>query len=146
MSFGVFRGGAKMTSLLKFGVLASLLTSRVSCPSPWARQNFPAPLKICLIGQKLQYQPQSVRRWSGLSMALGNIQSNLDNSRARADCVCSRYGLELLDFFSLAYNFSFLFPFEALEVAVLCFPNPSNNSYNIQQCSLKCCQVFTLEY
>ena len=34
--FGVFRGGAKMTSLL---------TSRVSYPSPWARQTLPAPLK-----------------------------------------------------------------------------------------------------
>ena len=44
-SFGVFRGGAKMTSLLKFKVLTSLLTSCVSCPSPWARQNCPAPLK-----------------------------------------------------------------------------------------------------
>ena len=26
--------------------LTSLLKSRVSCLSPWARQNFPAPLKI----------------------------------------------------------------------------------------------------
>ena len=42
----VLRGGAKATLFLKFRVLTSLLTSRVSCPSPWARQNFPAPLKI----------------------------------------------------------------------------------------------------
>ena len=46
MSFCGFRGGANMTSLLKFTVLKSLLTSRVSCPSRWARQNFPAPPKI----------------------------------------------------------------------------------------------------
>ena len=44
--FGVFLGGIKMTSILKFRVLTSCLTSRVSCFSPWARQNFPAPLKI----------------------------------------------------------------------------------------------------
>ena len=31
MSFGVFHGGEKMTSLLKFRVLTLLLTSRVSC-------------------------------------------------------------------------------------------------------------------
>ena len=36
----VFRGGAKVTSLLKFRVLTSLLTSRVSCLRPWARQKF----------------------------------------------------------------------------------------------------------
>ena len=54
-SFGVFRNGAKVTSLLKFRVLMSRLTSRVSCLSPSARQNFPAPLKynkLCLIGKK----------------------------------------------------------------------------------------------
>ena len=44
-SFGVFPGGAKMKSLLEVSVLTSLLMSRVSCLSPWARQNFPAPLK-----------------------------------------------------------------------------------------------------
>ena len=33
-SFGVFRGAAKVTSLLKFRVLMSLLTSRVRCFSP----------------------------------------------------------------------------------------------------------------
>ena len=37
--------------------LPSLLVSRVSCLSPWARQNFPAALKIekklCLIGKKI---------------------------------------------------------------------------------------------
>ena len=51
-----FRGGTKVTSLLKFRVLTSCLTSRVSCLSPWARQNFPAPQKTekkpCLIGKK----------------------------------------------------------------------------------------------
>ena len=45
-SFGVFRSGAKVTSLLKLKFLTSLLTSRVSVPSTWAKQNFPAPLKI----------------------------------------------------------------------------------------------------
>ena len=53
--FGVFRGGAKMTSLLKFTVLTSLLTLRVSCPSQWARQNFPGPLKHVKIEQNLSY-------------------------------------------------------------------------------------------
>ena len=37
---------AKVTSLLKFRVLISCLTSRVSCLSPLSRQNLPAPLKI----------------------------------------------------------------------------------------------------
>ena len=45
-SFGVYLGGAKVTSLLKFRVLTSCLTSLVNCLSPWARQNFPALLKI----------------------------------------------------------------------------------------------------
>ena len=40
-SFGVFRGG----EFSKFRILTSLLTLRVSCLSPWATQNFPAPLK-----------------------------------------------------------------------------------------------------
>ena len=35
-----------MTSLLKFSVLMSLLTSRASCLASWKRQNFPALLKI----------------------------------------------------------------------------------------------------
>ena len=38
--------GAKVTSLLKFRVLISCLTLRVSCLSPLSRQNLPAPLKI----------------------------------------------------------------------------------------------------
>ena len=33
---------------------------------------------------------------------------NLDNGRARAYCVCSRFGWGCLDIFSLAYHFSFL--------------------------------------
>ena len=46
-SFGVFfHGAALVTSLMKFRVMTSHLTSRVSCLSPWARQNFPAPLKL----------------------------------------------------------------------------------------------------
>ena len=45
-TFGVFRGGAKVTSLMKCRVLSSRLTSRLSCLSQWVRQNFPAPLKI----------------------------------------------------------------------------------------------------
>ena len=35
-----------MTSFLKVRVLTSFLTSRVSCPSPWVRRNFPSPLNI----------------------------------------------------------------------------------------------------
>ena len=34
------------TSLLKFSVLTSLLTWHMSCHCPWARQNFPALLKL----------------------------------------------------------------------------------------------------
>ena len=45
-SFGAFPGGKLVTTLLKFRDLTTLLTSRVSCPSPWARQNLPVPLKI----------------------------------------------------------------------------------------------------
>ena len=44
--FGAFPGGAKVTPLLEFRVMTSFLKSHVSCLSPWARQNFPAPLKI----------------------------------------------------------------------------------------------------
>ena len=36
--------------------------------------------------------------------------TNLDNSRARAYCACSRCGWGCLDIFSLVYLFSFLFP------------------------------------
>ena len=45
-SFYVFRGGAKVTSLMKFIVLMSFLRSCLSCLSQWARQSFSAPLKI----------------------------------------------------------------------------------------------------
>ena len=41
-----FSWWCKMTSLLKIRVLTSLITSRVSCLGPWARQNIPALLKI----------------------------------------------------------------------------------------------------
>ena len=34
--------------------------------------------------------------------------TNLDYSRARADCACSRCGWGCLDIFSLNYHFSFL--------------------------------------
>ena len=37
-----FPGNFKVTSLLKFRILMSLLTSRVICLSPWARQKFSA--------------------------------------------------------------------------------------------------------
>ena len=43
--FSVFRDDAKMMSVQKFRILTSLLTLLVSCSSPWARQNFSAPLK-----------------------------------------------------------------------------------------------------
>ena len=42
-SFGVFRYGEKRKYCKQ---LKSFLTSRVSCLSPWTRQNFPAPLKV----------------------------------------------------------------------------------------------------
>ena len=48
-------------------------------------------------------------------MVLGDFSvpghpTNLDNSRARAYCPCSRCGLGCLDIFSLVYFFSFLSP------------------------------------
>ena len=36
--------------------------------------------------------------------------TNLDSSRARAFCACSRCGWGCLDIFSLVYHFSFLSP------------------------------------
>ena len=42
----VFFVVAHVTSLLKFRILTSLLKSCVSCLSPWAKQNFPAPPNI----------------------------------------------------------------------------------------------------
>ena len=57
-----------------------------------------------------------VKGWSGGAMVLGKLSvperpTNLDNSRARAYCACSRCGLGLfVDIFSLVYLFSFLSP------------------------------------
>ena len=39
-------GGGGGGARLKFRVLTLLLTARVSCLSPWTKQNFPASLKI----------------------------------------------------------------------------------------------------
>ena len=51
--------------------------------------------------------------WSGGAMVLGKLPvpggpTNLDYSRARAYCACSRCGWGCLDIFSLIYHFSFL--------------------------------------
>ena len=48
-------------------------------------------------------------------MVLGNLPvpgrpTNLDKSRARAYCACSRCGWVCLDIFSLVYHFSILSP------------------------------------
>ena len=55
---GDFRGATQVTSLMKFSVLTSFLTSHVSYLRPWARRNCPALLKnrtnSCLIGKKQQ--------------------------------------------------------------------------------------------
>ena len=53
--------------------------------------------------------------WSGDAMVLGKLPVpggpiNLDNSRARAYCACSRRGWGYLDIFSLIYHFSLLSP------------------------------------
>ena len=53
--------------------------------------------------------------WSGGAMVLGKLPvpgrpTNLDYSRARAYCACSRFGWGRLDIFSLIYLFSFLSP------------------------------------
>ena len=52
---------------------------------------------------------------SGGAMVLGKLlvlgrPTNLDNSRARANCACSRCGWGLFGHFSLIYLFSFLSP------------------------------------
>ena len=56
-----------------------------------------------------------VRGWSGGAMVLGKLSgprrpTNLDNSRARAYCACSRCGGGCLDIFKFVYLFSFLSP------------------------------------
>ena len=53
--------------------------------------------------------------WSGGAMMQGKLlvpgcPTNLDNSRARAYCACSRCGWGLFGHFSLIYLFSFLSP------------------------------------
>ena len=56
-SFGDFHGAALVTSLMKFRALTTLLTSGVSYISPWAKHNFPAPLKI---EQTLSHRPENI--------------------------------------------------------------------------------------
>ena len=56
-----------------------------------------------------------VRGWSGGTMVLGKLSvprrpTNLDNSRARACCACSRCGRGLFGHFKSVYLFSFLSP------------------------------------
>ena len=47
MSFGVFFFFLMhVTSLLKFKILTSFLTWRVSCLGPWARKKYPTSLKL----------------------------------------------------------------------------------------------------
>ena len=55
------------------------------------------------------------RGWSGGARVLGKPPvpgrpTNLDKSRARAYCTCSRCGWGLFGHFSLVYHFSFLSP------------------------------------
>ena len=54
-----------------------------------------------------------VRGWSGGAMVLGKLSvprrpTNLDNSRARAYCACSRCGWGLFGHLIVVYLFSFL--------------------------------------
>ena len=56
-----------------------------------------------------------VRAWSGGAIVLGKLSvprrpTNLDNSRARAYCACSRCGWGCLDIFKFVFLFSFLSP------------------------------------
>ena len=48
--------------------------------------------------------------WSAGAMVLGKLPVNLDGSRARAYCGCSRCGWGCLDIFTLLYLFSSLSP------------------------------------
>ena len=55
------------------------------------------------------------RGWSGGAMALGKLlvsgrPADLDDSRARTSCACSRCGWGCLDIFTLIYPFSPLSP------------------------------------
>ena len=66
----------------------------------------------------------------GGAMVLGKLPvpgrpTNLDKSRARAYCACSRCGWGCLDIFSLIYLFSFL--------------SPSLSLWETAQYRLKCC-------
>ena len=60
--------------------------------------------------------PKSSREgWSGGAMVLGKLSvprrlTNLDNSRARAYCACSRCGWGCLVIFKFVFLFSFLSP------------------------------------
>ena len=51
------------------------------------------------------------RECSGRSMVQGGHPTNLDDSRGRVYCACSKYGWVGLGIFSLVYHFCFIFPF-----------------------------------
>ena len=59
--------------------------------------------------------PHHLQGWSGDAMILGKLPvprrpTNLDKSRARVYCACSRCGWGLFGHFSLIYHLSFLSP------------------------------------
>ena len=65
----------------------------------------------------MRESPSSSREWGGRygAVVLGKISvpgrpTNLDNSREKAYCVCSRCGGGLFGHFFLVYLFSFLSP------------------------------------
>ena len=70
--------------------------------------------KICHEGHWSASRGEPVRGWSGGAMVLGKYSepkrpTNLDNSRARVYCTCSRCGWGCLDIFFLSSIFSLFF-------------------------------------
>ena len=73
-----------------------------------------------------------VRGWSGGAMVLVKLSvprrpTNLDNSRARAYCACSRCGLGLFGHFSSSFFFPVFLPLsETARYRLKCLKGPLN--------------------
>ena len=74
-------------------------------------------MKVCCVFPlEKPHRDDSNVGWSGGAMVLGKLPvpgrpTNLDNSRARAYCTCSRCGRGVVwTFFSIIYHFSLLSP------------------------------------
>ena len=84
--------------------------TEVSCQIPIKKQMF-----VLSQNREIYLRFLIIEGWSGGAMVLGKLPmpgrpTNLDCSRARACCTCSRCGWGLFGHFSLVYHFSFLSP------------------------------------